>query len=92
MSGLLVGNPGIIFAPSFPHSTSFHSGPPPLTSCPGFSYRTGWNDGHNFVAYSSLPPASSRATVSDDAVAFAVSKFARFPLSLAGYLWWPRPG
>ena len=32
---------GIMFAPSFPHSTSFRSGPPPLTSCPGSSEYTG---------------------------------------------------
>ena len=43
--------PAIKFAPSCPHSTSFRSGPPPLTSCPCFFdlYR-GNTDGHNFVA------------------------------------------
>ena len=41
---------------------------------------------------SSSSPVPSRATGSDDTVAFAVSNIARFPLPLAGYLWRPRPG
>ena len=58
---------GGMFVSSFPHYTSFRSGPPRMhiTPCLFILYR-GDTDGHNFVVNSLLSPVLSRATVSDD--------------------------
>ena len=58
---------------SFPHATSFRSGPPPLTSCPCSSSWIGRTERQKHLRiHPVIARLLSRATRPDDTVAFAV--------------------